>query len=399
MLIISLRMDKKKLKVLFISSWFPNKENTTLGNFVKKHAEAVSLYANVSVLHVCFHSSADAKKEYVVESHNNLDVHVIYLKKIKTNFLFVSSILKFCKILTAYHFGFKQIYKNTKPAIIHANVLIPIGLIAYYFKLTKKIPYIITEHWTGYLPQDANKPDSSLFFYRYFAKKAAALTPVTKNLALAMQDFKITGNYSIIPNVVEIALFKQKQASHTEVKRIIHVSSLVEVQKNFSGILIALNELAKHRNDFVLEVISDGDFEQYYNKIAELEIADKIVFHGKKNTAEVAAIMQQCDFLLLFSNYENFPCVIAEAMSCGLPVLSTNVGGIAEHVNKNNGILIEAQNIAVLISELNIMFDSCRNYNSTQIRAYAENHFRYEIIGKQYLEIYKSVFKQQQQQQ
>ncbi len=289
-------MNQQKLKVLFISSWFPNKENPTLGNFVEKHAEAVSLYADVSVLHVCFHSASDVKREYVVERHNNLDIHIVYLKKIKTNLPFIASFFKFCKILTAYHFGFKQIYKNTKPAIIHANVLIPIGLIAYYFKLTKKIPYIITEHWTGYLPQDANKPNSSMFFYRYFAKKTAALTPVTQNLALAMQNFKITGNYNIIPNVVEINLFKQKQASNTEVKRIVHVSSLVEEQKNFNGILTAISELKKHRNDFVLEIISDGNFEQYQNKINTLGIADKIIFHGKKNTAEVAEIMQQFAF-------------------------------------------------------------------------------------------------------
>ena len=226
-------MNQQKLKVLFISSWFPNKENPTLGNFVEKHAEAVSLYADVSVLHVCFHSASDAKKEYVVERHNNLDIHIIYLKKIRTNLSFIASILRFCKILTAYHFGFKQIYKNTKPLIIHANILIPIGLIAYYLKLTKQIPYIITEHWTGYLSQNANKPNSFVIFYRHFAKKAAALTPVTQNLALAMQDFKITGNYNVIPNVVEINLFKQKQVFNAEVKRIVHVSSLVEEQKEF----------------------------------------------------------------------------------------------------------------------------------------------------------------------
>jgi glycosyltransferase involved in cell wall biosynthesis len=206
-----------------------------------------------------------------------------------------------------------------------------------------------------------------------------------------MKDYKIIGNYNIIPNVVEINLFKQKQNINSEVKRIIHVSSLEEDQKNFKGILFAISELKKRRNDFLLEVISDGDFEQYQNNIEILGITDKIIFHGKKNTVEVAAIMQQCDFLLLFSNYENFPCVIAEAMSSGLPVLSTKIGGIAEHVNLDNGILIEASNQKMLISELNRMIDICRTYNSSQIRFYAENHFSYEVIGKQYFEIYKSV--------
>ncbi len=391
-------MNQPKIKVLFISSWFPNKENPTVGNFVEKHAEAVSLYADVTVLYVCFSALITAKQEYVYEKHNRLDVHIIYLKKYKTFIPFITSVLKFFRVLKAYHIGFQKIYKNSKPDIIHANVLIPIGLIACYFKLIKKIPYIITEHWTGYLPQDENKPGSSILFYRYFAKKAAFLAPVTQNLAAAMQDFNISGNFKVIPNVVEVKLFEKKKVSTANIKRIIHISSLDDKQKNISGILIAIHEMAKHRNDFVLEIISDGDFEQYHEKIERLGIVDKIIFHGKKNTAEVAAILCQCDFLLLFSNYENFPCVIAEAMSCGLAVLSTDVGGIAEHVNENNGILIESHNMEMFMDALQNMLNNCRNYDADKIRAYAENHFSYEIIGKQYFEVYHSVLNKNNQQ-
>ncbi|MFZ4398623.1 MAG: glycosyltransferase family 4 protein [Bacteroidales bacterium] len=384
-------MNQQKLDILFISSWFPNKENPTLGNFVEKHAEAVSIFAKVTVLNVCFHSSHSSKMEYIVEKQNNLDVHQIYLKRNKNKIPVVSSFIKLCRIVKAYQFGFQQIYKNSKPDIVHANILIPIGVIAYYFNLTKKIPYIITEHWTGYLPQDANKPGYSILFYRFFAKKAEALIPVTRNLALAMQNLKITTKFFIIPNVVETKLFKLKQKSTSTLKRIIHISSLVDEQKNISGILFAIKELIEQRDDFQLEIISDGDFEQYRNKIAKLGIADKIIFYGKKNTDEVAGIIQQCDFLLLFSNYENFPCVIAEAMSCGIPVLSTDVGGISEHINNNNGLLIESHNTEMLVKMLDRMLNTCRVYNSAEIRDYAETHFSYHVIGKQYFEVYKSI--------
>ncbi len=391
MLIINSGMGQQKLKVLFISSWFPNKVNPTLGNFVEKHAEAVSLYADVNVLYVCFDALLASKQSYVFEKHHNLNVHIIYLRKFKINLPLIASFVKLCTIIKAYHFGFNQIYKNDKPDIVHANILIPIGIIAYYLKLIYKIPYIITEHWTGYLPQDANKPTWTLFFYRYFAKKAGALTPVTRSLAKAMQDFNITGDYKVIPNVVETNLFKKKELTSDTIKHIIHISSLDDEQKNFSGILLAIQKIAKQRSDFILEIISDGDFQQYQSKIERLGIADKIIYHGKKNTAEVAAILAQCDFLLLFSNYENLPCVIAEAMSCGLAVLTTDVGGIAEHINENNGILIEAKNSVMLISAILLMLSNCRNYDATKIRAYAENHFSYNVIGKEYINVYQSV--------
>ncbi|HOV10909.1 MAG TPA: glycosyltransferase family 4 protein, partial [Bacteroidales bacterium] len=167
--------------------------------------------------------------------------------------------------------------------------------------------------------------------------------------------------------------------------------SLLDQQKNFSGILLALSLLAEKRDDFVLDVVSDGDFEQFARKYEKLNITHKLVFHGRRNTDEVAAIIRRGDFLLLFSNYENFPCVIAEAMACGLPVLSSDVGGIAEHISPANGLLVEAQNIDAFVVQLNRMLDTCRSYDKNSIRDYAEKHFAYEVVGKQFFEIYKQV--------
>lgn len=381
-------MSAHNINVLFISSWYPTRLRPTDGNFVQKHAEAAALYANVDFLHVAFDPSLKKKYEYQKEVKNNVRTHIIYLAYPKIHF----SLFKFIRYVRAYFYGFKKIYGATaKPDIVHANVLIPVGLIAYLFHLTKKIPYIISEHWTAYLPQDPNKPGKKLFFYRYFAKRSARLMPVTTHLAKAMEKMSVRGSYSVVPNVVDTSLFVPGPVRNEPVKRIIHVSSLLDVQKNLSGMLIALFHLIDKRDDFIFEIISDGDFDQYKRKFEKLGISEKIIFHGRKNTAEVAAVMQNCDFLLLFSNYENFPCVIPEAMACGLPVLSSDVGGIAEHVGKSNGILIEAQNIDELIVQLETMLDQCRNYDKVEIRKYAEEHFSYDVIGKQFFEIYKQV--------
>ncbi len=381
-------MKAAKINVLFVSSWYPTQDKPTAGNFVQKHAEAAAHFASVDVLHVAFDRSLKTKFEYQKEEKNNITSHLVYIRPpgIKC------SLIKTIKYIKAYFYGYKMIYGHQgKPDIIHANVLMPVGLIAFLFHLFKKVPYVITEHWTGYLPQDPNKPGWRLCLFRFFAKKAARLMPVTAHLVNAMKKSGIKGNYTVVPNVVDTRLFLPANAQTDKVKRIIHVSSLLDQQKNFSGILLALSLLAEKRDDFVLEVVSDGDFEQFARKYQKLNISHKLFFHGRKNTGEVAAMMQRADFLLLFSNYENFPCVIAEAMACGLPVLSSEVGGIAEHIGPARGLLTEAQNIDALVLQLDQMLDTCRSYDKNAIRAYAEKHFAYEVVGKQFLEIYNQV--------
>jgi L-malate glycosyltransferase len=383
-------MPEKKINVLLISSWYPTRITPTNGNFVEKHAESVALFANVDVLHVCFDPSLKNRKEYAVEKKNHLTIHRIYLRKYKIRIPLLSDIFKFFRIIHNYYYGFRLIYKGkTNPDIVHANILIPIGFIAYLFRITKKIPYIVTEHWTGYLQKKPTPKVRFLFLYRTFAKKAAALTPVTDNLADAMKGFSIKGNFHTVPNVVDTKLFTLKEESKEPLKHILHISSLDDKQKNFSGIISALSELTKKRNDFVLDVISEGNFTEYLPQVKAAGLENKIIFHGLKQPIEVAAIMKQYDFLLLFSNYENFPCVIAEAMACGLPVISTDVGGIAEHVNTNTGILIKKGDISDLVQKLDIMLDSYRKYDANAIREYAENIFSYEVVGKQYVQIYQ----------
>jgi glycosyltransferase involved in cell wall biosynthesis len=45
---------------------------------------------------------------------------------------------------------------------------------------------------------------------------------------------------------------------------------------------------------------------------------------------------KKADAFILFSRHENFPCVVIEALCCGLPVVASNVGGIAEAVDETN---------------------------------------------------------------
>ena len=83
----------------------------------------------------------------------------------------------------------------------------------------------------------------------------------------------------------------------------------------------------------------------------------------------------------MFSRFENFPCVIAEAMATGIPVISTNVGGIAEHVSALNGLLIANENVNELALALEKVAKGFVQFDQEQISSYTQAHFSYQKVG------------------
>jgi len=177
--------------------------------------------------------------------------------------------------------------KYGKPDIIHANVLLPVGLLFLLLKQFRKIPFVFTEHWTGYLPGDSVKiGKKDLFLSRLIARRAAMIMPVSNDLKNAMINLKLYGNYRVIPNVVNEDFFKPliKESIHDKVK-FLHVSSLYDFQKNISGIIRTVHQLSLVRNDFVLNIITDGEASPFIEMTKELEVTDFFSFEYMKTSS------------------------------------------------------------------------------------------------------------------
>ena len=101
--------------------------------------------------------------------------------------------------------------------------------------------------------------------------------------------------------------------------------------------------------------------------------------------------MQRSSALLLFSRFENLPCVILEALCCGLPVISSHVGGVAEIIDESNGIFVESENIEQLTNAMQLIIDNYKNYDRVCIAKKAMQLFNYEAIGNQYCTVYTNI--------
>jgi glycosyltransferase involved in cell wall biosynthesis len=102
----------------------------------------------------------------------------------------------------------------------------------------------------------------------------------------------------------------------------------------------------------------------------------------------VASMLKQSHTMIMFSRFENLPCVIIEALCCGLPVISTNVGGIPELIDQSNGILINNEDEEALYDAMQQVYLNCKNYNRNFISKSAQRKFSYQTVAKQIEEVY-----------
>lgn len=97
--------------------------------------------------------------------------------------------------------------------------------------------------------------------------------------------------------------------------------------KGLAGILKAAAQMEVE--GITLTVVGDGEEGEYFRTFAD----EKIRFTGAVAPSRVASYMQNADVLVMNSDFEGVPMTILEALSHGLPVISTDVGGIAETVD------------------------------------------------------------------
>lgn len=372
--------------VLHIPSWYTDDTKPFHGNFIERHIEAIALKTPSVTLKVVETNQRTVPLTVEELSPNNT-LCTYYVKRRRT---LLGRLLN--KFLFRYYYirGGQFIEQQFGiPSLIHLHVAFPRGSVAVQYKKRWKVPLLLTEHWSVY--HERNYPSSPLKVKRELKKIWAyvdGVTTVSEYLLNEIRQRFSVSQSAVIYNVVDHHLFQPQPVSFPPIK-LIHISTLDEDAKNFQGILEAVSEVRKKGNDFVLNVVSEFVKPQYEQWVVDHQLSDTVYFLGSKSSEEVAELLAQHHFLILYSNYENQPCVISEAFSCGKPVLSSDVGGIPEIISPDRGVIIAPEQTELLIAALEQFMDNFDTYNAENIREYAINHFSKEVIAEKFWQFYQ----------
>ena len=366
--------------VLFLSSWYPSRVHSTLGNFVRYHALAASKYNSINVLYIV---ADDNVKNYEICSFHDYELNttIVYFKR---------GVFKYLNYFIAFVKGFQFLKdkKKLKFDIVHMNIIHPGIWQALYLKWRYKIPYVVSENWHGF--QDLTKYNLSFLemkLIQFGFRLSSTISPVSQQLKNCMINANYKAKYKIIPNVVDTDKFHIRESKIDKNNfTFLHISTLDDSIKNVSGIIDAFGKIT-HKN-IKLKIIGDGPTAWISEKISKLNINNTVEVESEKTHDQIAKVMQNADVFVLFSNIENLPLVLLESISCGTPFIATKVGGIPELFNNDLGKLVDSGNTDQLLEEMNFMVENPNLFDSSIIRSHALKNYSNEEVGKQFNDLY-----------
>lgn len=238
--------------------------------------------------------------------------------------------------------------------LLHVHYAIPHASAAYFARqILKKtnadIPYITTLHGTDITL--VGKDQTYAPVVTHSINESDAITAVSDSLREeTYRSFEIEKDIVVIPNFVDTEKFRQSDKDHFKKMVAPHGERILVHASNFRKVkrvddVIRIFERVREKVPSKLLMIGDGPERQNAEELARtLRVFKDIRFLGRQD--QMDEILSIADLFLLPSQNESFGLSALEAMACGVPVISTNTGGLPEiNVHDKTGYLSDVGDI------------------------------------------------------
>lgn len=187
-------------------------------------------------------------------------------------------------------------------------------------------------------------------------------------IAKSYYPARVQSNSCVIPNPVKPLMRTIERTSQTIEKRIVSVARLELKQKRQDLIIDAFNRLSIEYPDYQLEFYGTGEDLEMISRLAEGNECIKLC----GLTRDVAGVLQNATMFVLASDYEGIPNALMEAMSIGVPCVSTNCspGGAALLIdNSVNGLLVQRNNPEKLYDAMKYLIEHPESAEQMALKA------------------------------
>ena len=205
----------------------------------------------------------------------------------------------------------------------------------------------------------------------------------------------------IVPNIIDLSRFSDRTssrvASKTDCPHILVARNLELIYDNATALRafsIVIKLLPKSR----LTITGSGPERQALeNLVVELGLQDTVIFTGHVNNNEMAALYHNSDVMVNPSLADNMPISVLEALASGVPVVSTNVGGVPYLVEHGNtALLVPVQDpVAMADAILMLLNDPAKAQQIRLAGLNAVQSYTWKEVRNRLLDVYKNVLKKQ----
>lgn len=378
------------MHVMFIPSWYSNKRNPVHGSFFKEQAKALQeegIKITVAYNEIWPLTLLGRVKEKIGININMEEGLKTYRYK---NFNFLP---KNPRMFSVFNKRMDRLYKEItkkegKVDIIHCQSSFWAGISAEYISKKYNIPLIITEHSSikkAYYLKESYKP-----YILNSYKKADKLIAVGNGLKKEIVNITNRDDILVIPNLIKVDKFSIKENNNKEEFTFFSLAFL-EGEKGMDTLIKAFNKGFKNTKTKLIIGGEGSQKEELIKLTEELGISDQVKFLGALTREEVSYNMRECDAFVLASRYETFGVVYIEALASGKPVIATYNGGAEDIITKENGILVNIDNIEELSKGMAYVRENIKKYNPIRIRENCVDKYSEKKITREIIKVYEEL--------
>ena len=282
--------------------------------------------------------------------------------------------------------------KNYQPNILHAHYASSYGVLAL---LSSYKPFILSV-WGSDVYDFPNRNWLNKFLLKKVINSADIVCSSSQAMSKVINENFTKSKIHIVPFGVDIELFSPSSTS----PKVFTVGTIKSIE-NHNGIdclldaaSILVNKYNEKRIQFL--IVGKGSLlEEMKQKATKLELGKYVKFTGEINYTEIVDYHQMLSVYIAMSTRESFGVAILEAAACGIPSITSNIGGLPE-VNKDgeSGFIIKPDDSGKLADSIMKLFkdNNYRKQLGEQARYRVIKKYNWENNVKQMVKIYYGLF-------
>ena len=358
------------MKVLEACQEFPNRYYPQLGTFIKQSIDSIAnqgvevtvISPKPFVLPFSTFPYHNFFKLPRIEHTEKYDLHYPrYIYAVPKKYFYPVTGFSYSYFVSKY--AIKNI--KPKPHLIHAHFSYPDGYGMIELAKKWKVPLVISALGTieRKVAYEGSYTSRQIIEAMNFADKVLS---VSDDLKLHIVNLGINEEkVHVVPNGVDTTKFKPAGKEHArnllnlpQDKNIVLFVGALRKIKGVDYLIEAAKYFVDANTDLFMVGRDDGLRKSLEKRARELEISDYIKFTGPVNHEDIPIWISASDILVLPSLSEGRPNVVLEALSCEVPVVAADVGGIPElMVDGKTGYLVPAKNPAELSEKINKLLE------------------------------------------